>query len=397
MSRTIAADSTCVERENHIAPHSGPVAPAEGEYLVREIAGVLVDLGRGQTYTDAATRVRARANIGKRGERKDVINGQTVADWMADFVPAVAARHEPKQWPAVLVLDATTFHWTDPLTRKSMALFSILAACGYDRDGKNGRLWKLEAAPSDDTAAWAEFLRSLPGTPESIVCDQAVTIIGGVNERWGQWAAVNLIHHCEHHLSERARASFKSDNLDEDDPVRQHFQGAFTSRERWDAFEAEIASRPKLLMTNGWLKKNSTWMRGQSQGRDRIPPVYSNGAVEQPIREIRQILKPRAFVFKNRARMNHLLTLMRLARLRVDTATDYAADIRACLHAHDGHPPRTYRETYDKHASASGEILFNSLWAIRPQLAMAEARRLKTLADVEARKRMNASVPAVSP
>lgn len=165
MSRKIAADSTCVECENHIAPHAGPVAPAEGEYLVREIAGALVDLGR----------------------------GQTVADWMADFVPAVAARHEPKQWPAVLVLDATTFHWTDPLTRKSMALFSILAAYGYDRDGKNGRLWKLEAAPSDDTAAWAEFLRSLPGTPESIVCDQAVTIIGGVNEHWGQWAAVNLI------------------------------------------------------------------------------------------------------------------------------------------------------------------------------------------------------------
>lgn len=138
-------------------------------------------------------------------------------------------------------------------------------------------------------------------------------------------------------------------------------------------------------------------MRGQSQGRDRIPPVYSNGAVEQPIREIRQILKPRAFVFKNRARLNHLLTLMRLARLRVDTATDYAADIRAFLNAHDGHPPRTYRETYDRHASASGEILFNSLWASRPQLAMAEARRLKTLADDEARRRMNASVPAVSP
>jgi hypothetical protein len=56
--------------------------------------GALVDIGRGQTYTDAAMRVRARANVGKTGERREVINGQTVADWMADFVPAVAARHE---------------------------------------------------------------------------------------------------------------------------------------------------------------------------------------------------------------------------------------------------------------------------------------------------------------
>ena len=104
MSRTIAADSTCVECENHIASHAGPVAPAEGAYLVREIAGALVDLGHGQTHTDATTRVRARANIGKTGECKDVINGETVADWMADFVPAVAARHEPMQRPAVLVI-----------------------------------------------------------------------------------------------------------------------------------------------------------------------------------------------------------------------------------------------------------------------------------------------------
>ena len=65
MSRTRVTDATCVECENHIAPHQGPAAPAEFEYLVREIAGALVDVGRGQTYTDAAKRVRARANIGK--------------------------------------------------------------------------------------------------------------------------------------------------------------------------------------------------------------------------------------------------------------------------------------------------------------------------------------------
>ncbi|TFC03259.1 hypothetical protein [Cryobacterium sp. MDB2-33-2] len=362
------------------------MAPAEGEYLVREIAGALVDIGRGQTYTDAALRVRARANIGKTGERKDVINGQTVADWMADFVPAVAARHEQTRWPAVLVLDSSTFSWTDPLTTKSLALFFILAAYGYDKDGKNGRLWKLEASPSSDTAAWAEFLSSLPGKPDSIVCDQDVAIIGAINVHWGRWAAANLVHHCEHHLSERALAAFKSDKLDSDDPVRTLFHGAFTSREKWDAFEAEITSRPRLLLTNSWLARNVTWMRGQTQGRSRIPPVYSNSAVEQPLREIRAMIRPRAFVFRNRARLNNVLILMLLARLRVDTATDYASDIRDFLNKHDGHPPRTYRATYDKTANADGEILLSSLWAPKAQLAMAEARAKKARARVQARE-----------
>ncbi len=386
MSRTIAADSTCVECENHIAPHAGPVAPAEGEYLVREIAGALVDMGRGQTYTDAAIRVRAQGNIGKTGDRREVVNGQTVADWMSDFVPAVAARHEETAWPSVLVLDSTTFFWTDPRTKTSMALFSILAAYGYDKDGKQGHLWKLEAGPADDIGAWTDFLGSLPGKPESIVCDQGGSIIGAINKHWGEWAAVNLVHHCEHHLNERALAAFKSDKLSSDDPIRTLARGAFTSREKWDAFEAAITSRPKLLMTNGWLTKNQTWMRGQTQGRDRIPPVYSNSAVEQPIREIRQIIKPRAYVFKNRARMNHLLTLMRLARLRVDTATDYATDIRAFLNEHHGHPPRSYRETYDTQVNPKGEFLFNSLWAAKPQLAMEELRIQKALARAQARE-----------
>ncbi|MES2094253.1 MAG: hypothetical protein V4531_10645 [Actinomycetota bacterium] len=90
-------DATCVEGENHIAVHQGPVALTEFDCLVREIAGALVDVdidfGRGQTYTNAPKWVRARANIGKNSNWSDAINGQTVAEWMAHFVPAVAIRY----------------------------------------------------------------------------------------------------------------------------------------------------------------------------------------------------------------------------------------------------------------------------------------------------------------
>ena len=64
------------------------------------------------------------------------------------------------------------------------------------------------------------------------------------------------------------------------------------------------------------------------------------------------MLQPRAFMFPNRARLSQVLILMRLAGLRVDTATDYASGVRAFLGAHDGHPPRTYGAAYDKTAKS---------------------------------------------
>src|SRR5665811_833851 len=54
MSRTRALDETCVECENHLEVHEGPVAPSTFEYLVREVATALVSVGRGMSYTDAA-------------------------------------------------------------------------------------------------------------------------------------------------------------------------------------------------------------------------------------------------------------------------------------------------------------------------------------------------------
>lgn len=374
MSRTRTVDGTCLECENHLHAHQGPQAPAEFEYLVREIAEALVLLGQGQTYTDVAKRVRARANIGKTNRWHDVVNGQTVADWMADFVPVVAARHAPTKWPAVIVLDSTSFYWTDPATGKSLMLFAILAAYGYDKEGKNGKLWKVNAGPSAGIDAWAEFLGSLDGKPESIVCDQDTSIKGGVEKHWGEWAAVHLVHHCEYHLGELARKRFESDKLEPRDPIRLLFRTALQSREGWDEFEAEVRSRPKLQNTNNWVERNCIWLRGQTQGRSRIPPIYANGAVEQPLREFRKDLRPRAFMFRNRGRLNHLLELMRLATLRVDNPADYALDIRTYLDENNGRPQRTYRQAYDALADSAGVMQLSSLWAPDAQIAMLEAR-----------------------
>lgn len=243
VSRTRATDETCAECERHVEPHQGPAAPAEFEYLVREIAGALVDVGRGNTYTDVAKRVRMRANIGKTARYRDVESGQTVAEWMADFVPVVAARHEPSEWPAVLVLDSISFRWTDPTDFKNHTLYAI-AAYGYDENGRHGRLWKVEAAPSANARAWAEFLSALPGTPLSIICDQGQDIHGGIRAHWGDETFENTVHLCEYHLGANLKDALRRDGFTPNDDIWKLFNKAFTTRDAWDAFEVAVDRLP---------------------------------------------------------------------------------------------------------------------------------------------------------
>ena len=84
MRRTRALDETCVECENHLEAHQGPGAPAEFEYLVREVATALVNLGRGMSYTDAAKRVRMTANVDDELARQRRAHGRNDAQRHSD-------------------------------------------------------------------------------------------------------------------------------------------------------------------------------------------------------------------------------------------------------------------------------------------------------------------------
>ena len=375
VSRTRAVDQTCSECENHIAPHEGPAAPAEFEYLIREIANALVEVGHGSSYTDAAKRVRMRANIGKTNGVRAVTKGQTVADWMTDFVPIVAASHQAMEWPPVLVLDSVNFRWTDHDGTNHM-LYSVLAAYGYDAAGKNGRLVKVDANPSGGTEGWTEFLSSLPGRPLSIVADQDEAIRRGVVNMWGPGSDVELIHNCEHHLRRNAIAAMERDKLAPATEVRRLFRDALTSAEGWDAFEATVMEQPALLNTRKWVNRWGAKLRLQAGRRLDRPPVYGNGAIEAALAQIRQLMEPRMYSYKNRARTNQMLELVRLSMLRADDVSTYTSAIRTELDAQHGHLQRGYRNVYDKREADPAESV-SSLWSAATQRRMAEVRKRK--------------------
>jgi hypothetical protein len=368
VSRTRTSLETCVECENHIAAYEGPAAPAQFEYLIREIAGALVDVGRGSSYTDAARRVRMQAMVTSPLKlRREVKNGQTVAEWMADFVPVVAAPQAQENWPEVLVLDSLWFWWRGTGEIKtSTPLYSVLAAYGYDRDGKNGRLWRLEAHPAQNAAAWCEFFSRLPGEPMSIVADEDAAIRAAIIATWGADFWKERYHSCEYHLY--AGGSQVLSRTAAASELRGLFHNALASREAWDAFEAAVKTTGPLPLQT-WVMIHGEQVRRQTTRRSSIPPVYANGALENALTRVRTIIGEREFSYRNRARLNLLLELIRLALLRADNAADYATSIRAHLIKHQGHPKRTYREIYDHQSDEEGTRT-NSLWSPAAQLRL---------------------------
>lgn len=369
VSRTRADHETCVECESHLAPYEGPAAPAQFEYLIREIAGALVDIGRGSTYIDAARRVRLQASGNTPGKQPRLAhNGQTVADWVADFVPVVAAAHAPAGWPAILVLDSKTFWWHAAGAFKNRtALYTILAAYGYDHDGKNGRLWRLEAHPVRNADAWAGFLDLFPGTPLSIVADEDPGIRAAIINRWGSTFWLERYHACEHHLYANGRATLE--RTAGSGALLDLFHGALTDIHRWDAFETAV-QESGLRAIQTWVRGHSQQIRRQAGRRELIAPIYTNGALESVFARVKKCIGDRALSFRNRARLNLLLELMRLRELRADNAGDYAIAIRAHLEAHRGHPQRRYREICDRRANPDGMKAKNSLWSPAAQLRL---------------------------
>ena len=136
------------------------------------------------------------------------------------------------------------------------------------------------------------------------------------------------IHLCEHHLLKKGREALARDDIKFGDTVRDLLRQSLHSLAEWDALATAVRAEPGWLSANKWVKPWDKRMRLQTARRASLPPVYANGAVEAPIKRVRQVLERRRWTFRNRERMNLLLELVRLAVLRADNASVYVADIR---------------------------------------------------------------------
>lgn len=217
----------------------------------------------------------------------------------------------------------------------------MLFAYGYPNDGTKPRLWKIVASPNDAGQDWANFLASLSGKPRAIICDDDTNIKLGIRTHWYQGRGVQT-HSCEHHLYERARKAMDTDKVPSDSPTHQALRGAFHSLREWDVLRdvVRIEGSPALKK---WMSQKNQMMAVQLKRRSEVK-VFSNGAIEAPIRVIRENIERRAWCFRNRARMDLLLEMMWLHLNQNASAETYAKAVREHLIATNGVPVESRKQ-----------------------------------------------------
>lgn len=299
-----------------------------GKYAAWDIADALVDLARGSSYSDAARRVRAvrAAPGGPVVEDAGPFDGRLVATWVDRFAPTIREAHAETAWPQTLVLDSTEFTWKNPRTGERVQLFTVLAAWGYPAGRKRGRLWALQAFPTDTAEAWASFLRSLPGEPELVIYDSDKGVASAAPEVWPNVA----VHLCEHHLYLNGRKRLREDGQHSlGNSYRALLADAGQSYTGWSAFRNAVLTAPGLVKTHQWVTHWDEQMSQQTARRPSLPAHHSTGALDPHLAKVRQVLKPRAWTYRNLQRMNALLGLVRLSINLRDRPGDWSKLIAA--------------------------------------------------------------------
>lgn len=332
----------CLECSTQIEVWEGQAGARRYRFAAREVGEALALVARGATYRDAAFAARRHGDrlppvrlTGPARRRDGARDGQLVANWVDVFTEPLSAGLLPERWPEVLVIDSAEMRVKSGPRRGEG--FHVIGAVGRDL-GTPGRpldplrVWRLEASPVKDAAAFERFCRALDGSPSVVISDMDnATRLGVANAFADQDGPPPEMRIGEWHLSRALRRRIPDGMAaDPASPVMRRLGPAFYEPARWQAFvgavEAEHNAQTHGPLTGllGWIDDHGQLIEHQSATRDpRIP--NSTSPIEAPLAEIKHRLEYRAGVFTNLARMNKLLALMALD-LRGETDSRAWAD-----------------------------------------------------------------------
>jgi hypothetical protein len=214
---------------------------------------------------------------------------------------------------------------------------------GWDDERKAMRLWRLEAVPTrrDMTAAWHNFLCSLTGRPERVVCDRDSKITKAVRKEWPE----SSLHYCEHHLQERCYSKLRDHGLCiQGTPPYDVVKPAFTTMKRFAEMEAAWSAvtnptvRKKLTSYLRTLKRAVSPQIEQRSSWPKPEHPWSTGALEDHLDWLRTHVGHRAGQFTNKERLNRALLLMLMHRNKSAVEREYAEHIRTWLLTGEGYP-----------------------------------------------------------
>lgn len=322
--RLVMEGHSCDQCENTVATHQGPRVAHRYEFPVVQAAAALVMVGQGVSYTETADRMRAR----NRRDRFDC-GAQLVANWVEVLGPVVTNDYAEMEWPETVVLDATWFMVTNARTGDTTRAFSVLGVHGYPSGQGRGRCWAIRATPTRTARDWEQLLRSLPGEPRLVVCDDDNSIVAAVSKVWPN----AFIKWCEHHLREGVRRNMKPyGTTTYGSKEMELLNDAFHSPKGWRDFKKRVGG----VAVESWIESYDDVVTRQVAERKRLPQHHSTGALDEDLAKVREFMEPRAFCYRNAERTNRMLELVRLRLNRCDDPVSFARSIRTQLDRNGG-------------------------------------------------------------
>lgn len=372
-------DFECDVCEREYKRAEGARTPHSNVFSIREIADVLVDIGGGASYRGASRRIRARIEReSTRGERVGQVseNANLAIAFLDGFAGVIDAAFRQDHWPHTIVLDSYPFRlekspeqreaeaeakgrlvW--PAVARELARIrrkfakvqmgqgSIFVAVGYETSTGRPVPWLIQFAPSEDEDSWEAFMRLLPGAPVRVVSDRAKAIATAVPRAWP--GAEHFA--CEYHLRVNAEETLLKEGvvqreLADVDPLFRALRVAFWDADRWTAMK-ELAIQRSAVALLAWIDQNEALVLDQMRRREGV--ITANGAAENLVlTRIKAAMSGRTSLFRNRARLDKMLALVRIAAAKEDQPTDYSRLLRAHLATTGGRARIDWRSMYDR-------------------------------------------------
>ena len=305
-TRTTTAAAACEECEHVLTRREGPQTPRNCVFSVREVAKLLVALAQGRSMRAAARDMRKSADrtvLSAWGQQRPSLHGQLAADYVAALGQALVGELMPDRWPDAVALDETTFPLTlterddeGKVVVKREVEFSLLGVTGYVGGSGKGLPWRFVVRGGYDSVEWEAALRSLPGEPTWVVCDERKSIRSAVRKVWPNAA----IYSCEAHI---ARLGAKTLLLDGHGPYTDlwwKLQRGVKDAIGWWTFEGEAAFHG-ATHTLKWIASKRRVMKRQFAIYQEGSP-RSGGSLETPLKTLKDRIGDRRYVVRNRSR-----------------------------------------------------------------------------------------------
>lgn len=341
----------CVECSTALEPWEGQAGARDYWFAAREVGEALVSVAEGCSYRVAAESARRQAGrvpptpTERQARRRDPArDGQIVANWVDVFTGLVCAGELPERWPHTLLVDSMNFRIRTG--ERAGRGFHVFAAMGCE-PAEPGRwapaptLWRLEAFPRKDLAAWEAFFRCLEGAPSVVVSDADGAIARAVENVFVDDPPAH--RQCEWHLGRKLREHLPDEILsDREHPISRAIGSAFHTEQAWDALveaihdEHAVGDHGPLTLAVRWLETYGRDAAAQIPTRDPRGP-NSTGPVEKILQEVDRRFGDRIGSFTNRARMTKLLALMTLDLNGRADEREWADRIRERVYLAGGH------------------------------------------------------------